>query len=1415
MQRELQIISPIAIDLGGKYTGVYMPHYQRGTLPEAENTVMATIVASEDGDKVTWSQINRTQTRHRIRSNKRRKLAKRLLAVVLAEALQRKLTVDEWSALSGLLNRRGYNRLEVELDLSCLDNASEDFFADILPSFFTEYASVSSQWSELSENIEKLRELQKEESFSFNKRDAKKELVTELDKELQEPNLLAYHTMQEAVEKALDAIDFGHQHRENYLKDVKDEIKKDTRLNDIKQTLGEENLYRLIGNVSNFQLRNLRWYFNDKSMKQGDKFNAASLKETTVRWLQYWHPKTVEEISARSEALEVFQQNKALQALMLVDPVLTIPPYEDQNNRRPPKDQTLWLNPLSMSKKHGERWLVWAQKLERLQPEWAKGIDENLKSIDRNSRLNDKTNAPLLQYHAAVFLQRILDRSKTLDPYALRLLSKTPDSHKAQEYLWKLEQDLGSQHLKEFLAFAKQYYQELADAKDGIWFEAEESLFELANINPPSKEKIKHRLVGNVLSCEFTKKGLNSFINTIWNAKVVGNSRLKNLCKAVEEQRKKQGNAYKLLLSRITYRIQQDPTQEKKLKGDEKEIWLANQKALQAAEFISKQLEHNAAQYARYANSFSMAQLYTLLETDRHGFSKTSLVAHEENAWRMQDVTLENGATSARCSRLVADSVRPFDGILRRTLERQAYEIASLKEQQIKNANLAGKSILVPLIAEENKFEFSLGLAGIKKNRQKEKELLQRLEAQRNNWADKIDRIKSAADSICPYTGKSINQYGEIDHIVPRSASRDQNRTIYNSEANLIWASREGNQKKLDQRYSLRDLHNNYLQHTFYTVDLSAITTQIEQVVNKLPERFIFIELGEEQQIAVRHALFLEGDSQAYQKVFRSLSTQQSTRVNGTQAWLLKRLIELLRVRLGQQKIDVEFVVARTQAEATSKIRTLLAELDNRFAKQQPQPIASHSLDALCAFAAAASDTLANDLALGGSNTNQGDSLEEDIKLLRQLVANEVIIRRIERKPRYEKESIESQPIFKEGIYAEHFLPLWVKESSVFIGFDGYQNAQLLQVTTKDPKQFLDLLQPLFANSSIIASDILNTDKPLKFEINKNAAFELFSKAAKQPCDDEELEVVKVLDGLRFTTSNKDCAAYIYDANKKSFKSKDEILKPKNFEINIAFNSKIFGKAKGKLQLPAHKDWLSLLQHPEIKEKVGTKEAVPNWQQLFADYFNSGTSRSHGKTRRVYSLPIIDAPSGGYRVKRKTPQGTTVWQLMAIDGTSSKGFLTKEGNVLWNQTASIDSLNTPNLTEVGARYFAEFDGFVGFNQWLELDVEHPNIQSVRMAPGTKDRRYIEITQSLTSFNSFLHESGEATYTDLWNVPNEIKIAQPKAFLQAHGLDVLGSPRSNLFLLKVGDIVTYWYIVESSNAAMKDAYQASFNRLKQG
>jgi len=120
-------ISSINIDLGARYTGVYANTYEYGELPGSG--IGITLCLPEEGGKMTWSQSGRIATRHRIRSNKRRKQAKRLMKLVVTELLKNNKIqfsnekwLSLWEATKGVLNRRGYNRIEAEVDLSYLES---------------------------------------------------------------------------------------------------------------------------------------------------------------------------------------------------------------------------------------------------------------------------------------------------------------------------------------------------------------------------------------------------------------------------------------------------------------------------------------------------------------------------------------------------------------------------------------------------------------------------------------------------------------------------------------------------------------------------------------------------------------------------------------------------------------------------------------------------------------------------------------------------------------------------------------------------------------------------------------------------------------------------------------------------------------------------------------------------------------------------------------------------------------------------------------------------------------------------------------------------------------------------------------------------------------------------------------------
>ena len=315
---------------------------------------------------------------------------------------------------------------------------------------------------------------------------------------------------------------------------------------------------------------------------------------------------------------------------------------------------------------------------------------------------------------------------------------------------------------------------------------------------------------------------------------------------------------------------------------------------LLVSDVIAEALDIKEEQKKKFANPFSLAQLYNIIETEKSGFISTTLAAVDENAWR------NNLQGKARCVQLCADTVRPFDGALRNILDRQAYEIAKLKAEELLSTELKNQTIDLVVLLESNQFAFSASLAEVKKSantaaiRQKVAKAQKR---QQDRWLSKDERIKSASRGLCPYTGKNLGDKGEVDHIIPRSLSMNYMGSILNSEANLIYCSQEGNQLKLNGRKKLSDLADNYLKLVFGTADRGTICEYIEKSVSELTDAKIvqFELLDRSQQDAVRHALFLEDFSEARRRIIRLLGKINTARVNGTQAWFAKSFITKLR----------------------------------------------------------------------------------------------------------------------------------------------------------------------------------------------------------------------------------------------------------------------------------------------------------------------------------------------------------------------------------------------------------------------------------------------------------------------------------------------------------------------------------------
>lgn len=161
----------IGIDLGAKYTGVVIANYTPGEELTQEDLTAFTVVMP-DSEKMTLSQAQRTAVRHRIRGKKRFNLARRLANLLINEKLaasnislsleeQKKMT----EAVSGLLRRRGYSRIESEINLDILEVTNSEWFShhEVMKHYFPDSnRPLADQWEDLTNKTDSIRNLDRD-----------------------------------------------------------------------------------------------------------------------------------------------------------------------------------------------------------------------------------------------------------------------------------------------------------------------------------------------------------------------------------------------------------------------------------------------------------------------------------------------------------------------------------------------------------------------------------------------------------------------------------------------------------------------------------------------------------------------------------------------------------------------------------------------------------------------------------------------------------------------------------------------------------------------------------------------------------------------------------------------------------------------------------------------------------------------------------------------------------------------------------------------------------------------------------------------------------------------------------------------------------------------------------------------------
>lgn len=1440
MRKENETVySPIALDLGAQNTGVYMAHYD-GDVIDTEGAVICLT-----NDKITWMQKDRTAKRHQRRSIKRKHLVRRLLWQILEDyfGIKYDSTPAEVSEfLNGLLRRRGFTYLSLDdvSDPNDFASLSPDPYVDLIPSLQNrakDFLSLTDILNAMGEDVTMAKDILS--SYNGTVKDAEKYFKEAVKNETLLGEAKEYtdgfKELLNTADSTVKALQGGHKARWDYLKNIRiDILNSDSILSQVysHSKLDGERLSKLIGNLSNLQLRTLRRYFNDPIEKKGATYNDAKLKECLKRWLLSWHVSGADVIRRRNNVASLDEAPSAINWLCSINPNDTIPPFEGQDNRKHPTDNTILLDDEKLSLQF-PMWRELADALIEGEKEnfgglLLEGLDEICALQDRKASkeyltaLTTKDEAligslkpfPLLEDKVRMyFIARVYDRSKAIDPYLCRDLIRfglatmqecSSASPKADDAFNRLRMvlDGNPELIKTFFDLGARYYEDIALAKGGLWFDSQTTIFRTSGLNTPRKAKIKHILIGNLLGEVFKAEEWSSLEDSLGNAKI-GRTGFWGALEYIEGVRKESGNVFGEEYSAAEKILAKERAASggKKSKG-KSSVDQSLQKVIyfvrEASSIIAQELKHNDAQMKYYNNPFTLAQLYIHAKGDVAGFSNSCEAIAKENQWRSSLVDFGDNRV-AHCSRMTSDSTRPFDGALARMLERQAQRIAEIKLDQIGPS--IPENIDITIYLEENAFTFTEGLNQVKTGKSASGRLekrLNRLEARQNGWETKDQRIKNASKGICPYTGRDLtDNNGELDHIIPRSLTKKLSGTVFNHEANLIYCSNEGNIKKGCNVWGLENLKAPYLLSQYGTDNFEAIKGQIRSTVLALANRrdVSYQALSDDEQRDVRHALFMYTDKEVFNAALDFIKMQIKTRVNGTQAYLAKKTCEILLAEIKKRNpnTSAKFNTIKVSAEVVSDLRRRLAFFAPQWNKVKPQPSASHVRDAMLALVCGESND-SRVISVSGKELD-ADTIEY-AKFLEGLFPDSISILQQTRKDSCVLPNVSKRAIFKDSLYQEHFVPVWSHNGDIKVGF---RPKELVSIKKKDKEPFFKAVRQFVSVSkdgAVIADnfeDFINI--PGCWPIDKQKAIAWLFNYEKMP-NEEDTAIYGYLEGLRYTTAKKNVISALMPKNKVDYSAIGSALEKLKKKISFA---------EGDVTLTIGEPWLKVVDFIKSKGIINDCSDEELVNKVVCEFFNAtpkkSKSRMHQRVRKVYSMPLVAQPSGGVRLRRKDWRGNYVYQLAANDYPNIGFAVKSSGSVDFNNNARHPAFaKSSGIGYLGGEKTLQKDAeVVCMNVWRRITVPdkmRDAVIALELSPNSCDRMRVRC---------------EVKWEFLKKAYGEVKLDIPAtAFDQGAELPgelaekcTLWKARSKLFVEKItATSVVFSYIVQSTSSEMK-------------
>ncbi|HIP11978.1 MAG TPA: hypothetical protein EYG73_04565 [Arcobacter sp.] len=728
-------------------------------------------------------------------------------------------------------------------------------------------------------------------------------------------------------------------------------------------------------------------------------------------------------------------------------------------------------------------------------------------------------------------LQRILDINSKIIPSTI--YPRNVFKHQKDNSDIKWYQDILQDGFNEFSQFAKRYYREEEKVLSGIYEDS--FLFRRCNLNTPYKNNIKHILLRPIYSYEFTKDEADKFLKDIKSVRGLQTS----LKRVSEEAKNYQNSFYHIIEACFN---NEECIEDKNIKTIIKNIDknLSDLKTiLQGKDTYLATIDGvDSKNLKRVINIFK--QTYEILFENISGFNKTCRHCTQENAVRSDEKCVIG-------KRLLSDVAKPIDGMLDMMLDRIAWEIVKdISKDDIEDIQN------IEIVLEQNRFEFEESLIDIKRSSNNQ------IKQKKREYKDRLNV------NVCPYTGKKFEK-GDWDHILPRS------KGVYNSKANLIYCSIEGNQNvKKNQDYTLEMIKEEHLKAIFgKDKNLEEIKEIIEKGLDSIDvEKFTnFDNLKLHQQIALRYALFMKG-TKAYEKAFRIIKLDKiKTISNGTQKRLARKVHEKLVSKFSDEmkQIDVNSkVVDNKQVSATRNDLAVDQETGevNHLFKTDIQDAHSHCIDAMVAFYLVNKDF-------------DFDEIYVDNSAIDQVTKSKTFIN---------SENIKSYKLFQDTVYSEHYKHFTKEEKIV----DLLIKHNLLYINKDNNKVYIE-----------DKNQIETVAKIDKIKLS-NLLFEAFEQK-----NESLLKVLKPLDKKRYNTTRKDIINIFY--------SKEKLLPFEKIKDIPPYQEKTY-KAVYK-----------------VLQKMETFD-FNTYQEIMTKFFKL-QKRKRNKKRHIFSLPSL-GQNAKFRIKR-------------------------------------------------------------------------------------------------------------------------------------------------------------------------------------